>query len=113
MLDLAQRVLHPNDVFALRYVHDARLSPDGRCVAYVISRTVEDDAEEYFEITMEDLATGTRRDINFAGRATYPRWSPDGKRLAFIGAAGNSQRLYVADADRDAIHALTAENYRV
>ena len=113
MPQFAERVLHPNDLLALRYVHDARFSPDGRRVAYVTSRTAEEPAEELFEITIEDLATGAKREIPFPGRATYPRWSPDGKQLAFIGAAGNSQRLYLADPHRDALRALTAESDQV
>jgi len=107
------RVLHPNDVFALKYVHDARLSPDGRHAAFVVSRTVEATGEEFFEITIEELASGARREVPFAGRATSPRWSPDGKRLAFVGTAGRSSRLYVSDADAHDVIPLTPDDRSV
>jgi dipeptidyl aminopeptidase/acylaminoacyl peptidase len=109
MREFTARVLHPNDLFALKYVHDARLSPDGRRVAYVTSRTVEEAAEEFFEITIEELATGARHELAFSGRATFPRWAPDGAHLAFIGVKGNSNRLYLTDANAREITALTPD----
>jgi dipeptidyl aminopeptidase/acylaminoacyl peptidase len=110
MRPFAQRELYPNDLFRLKYVHDARISPDGRSVAYVISRTVEETEDEYFEIAVENLASGTRQEIGFAGCATFPRWSPDGTRLAFIGIKEESSRLYIADAISGAVVALTPDS---
>jgi dipeptidyl aminopeptidase/acylaminoacyl peptidase len=92
MAEFASRVLHPNDLFALEYVHDARLSPDGRRVAYVISRTMEKTGEEPFEIWIAELATGELCKLTFPGNATCPRWSPDGEHLAFIGLKGDVHR---------------------
>ena len=40
----------PNDLFSLRHIRDARLSPDGRFVAYAVSRTVETQNAEYCEL---------------------------------------------------------------
>lgn len=105
--------LQPNDLFALSYVHDARLSPDGRRIAYVISRTVEETGDEFLEIAIEDLASGARREVGFHGRTTFPRWSPDGTRLAFIGEKGQSSRLYLSDANAHDIAALTPEGSNV
>jgi dipeptidyl aminopeptidase/acylaminoacyl peptidase len=105
------RALRPNDLLRLRYVHDARLSPDGRRVAYVTSRTVEESAAELFEITILDLATQARHELSFEGRATQPRWSPDGKSLAFIGSYGSCDRLYLRDVD--GVRALTPEGVMV
>jgi dipeptidyl aminopeptidase/acylaminoacyl peptidase len=107
--EFPERQLRPNDLFALRFLHDARLSPDGSRIAYVISRTVENAGDEYFEITIEEFATGVCHDVAFAGQAMYPRWAPDGNSIAFIGTAGESARLYVADASGNHITALTAD----
>ena len=113
MFEFTPRALHPNDLFELRYVHDARLSPDGRQVAYVTSRTVEGAAEEFFEMGFENLVTGEKRQLNFRGRALSPRWSPDGTRIAFIGIEGQSHRLYVTDTNAQEGVALTPEDCQV
>lgn len=113
MLGFSSRALCPNDLLSLKYVHDARLSPDGRLIACVTSRTLEEPAEEIFEITIEDLATGSKREVSFAGRAQYPRWSPDGTRLSFVGLRDDTQRLYITTLTGQGCVALTPEGMRV
>lgn len=108
----ARRTLRPNDLFALGFVHDAQLSPDGCVVAYVTSRTIEQTQEELFEITLEELSSGRCRSLPFRGRATFPRWSPDGRRLAFVGSSGGDSRVYVAEASTASVSALTPADLR-
>lgn len=109
MTELAERALAPNSLFMLQFVHDARLSPDGRRVAYVTSRTHEASDEELFELTILELAGGPGRRVDFAGNVATPRWSPDGAGLAFVGTVDGANRLYVCDASGDGIRALTPE----
>lgn len=83
--------LRPEDLFDLKYIRAARLSPDGRRVVYAVSRT--DDNEERFEIWIRELATEEKRRLAYPGNATAPRWSPDGGWIAFVG----DERLYAAE----------------
>jgi dipeptidyl aminopeptidase/acylaminoacyl peptidase len=85
----APRPLDSDDLFDLQFLRDARVSPDGRHVAYGVSRT--NDAE-HFEIWIEELRTRQKRRLEFSGNASAPRWSPDGRWLAFCG----NKRLHVA-----------------
>ena len=88
-------------------MHAASLSPDGRHVAYSISRT---DSEEHFETWITELQGGERRQLLYPGNAKTPRWSPDGRTLAFIGDG----RLHVAAFPTLAISpALTPAHSRV
>ncbi len=76
-------VLNPSSLFDLQYVRDARLSPDGHRVAYALSLT--DGDREHFEIRIVGLRHGDVVRLPFPGNAMVPRWSPDGKWLAFFG----------------------------
>ncbi len=50
-------------------------------------------------IALVDAATGERRAVQMPAGATAssPKWSPDGKRVAFIANFDDASRLYVAD----------------
>lgn len=50
-------------------------------------------------ITFQDLATGQKRAVQMpaGARISYMQWSPDGRSLGFVNAAGNGLELWVAD----------------
>lgn len=73
--------LAPDDLFALKYIRDARLSPAGH-IAYAMSYT--EGENERFVICVGEPPMRNVQRLPFHGNATAPRWSPDGKWLAFI-----------------------------
>jgi dipeptidyl aminopeptidase/acylaminoacyl peptidase len=83
------RRLSAEDLFTLRFLRGASLSPDGRHVAYAVSCT---DPDERFEIWIVGTAGGEARRIAYRGNAAAPRWSADGGSIAFVA----DQRLRVA-----------------
>lgn len=92
------RGMIPDDVFALQGVVDPRISPDGVHVSYVVTR-VDREANAYAgTIWLAALdGSGAPRQLTFGPRSdSEPRWSPDGKWLAFISNRdGDSSQLYV------------------
>ncbi|MDR6941321.1 S9 family peptidase [Mucilaginibacter pocheonensis] len=92
--------LKPADIYRIPSVSDPQLSPDGKWVAYSVSivDTAKDkrvshlwmqswDGKEVIELTHGDEAAST------------PRWSPDGKYLAFLSArdSKNGSQLWMID----------------
>jgi len=79
------RPLTPEDLIALAGVGDPQISPDGNLVAYTIARTDLDEDES--ETALWAAPTGEDEPWRMTApgySASRPRWSPDGRRLAFL-----------------------------
>ncbi|MCH8684369.1 alpha/beta hydrolase family protein [Pedomonas mirosovicensis] len=86
----------PRDLFDLEYADDPQISPDGRHIVYVrVSNDIMTDRARR-NLWIIDTQTGEQRPI-LSGTDSYssPRWSPDGKRLAYISSTGGSAQIYV------------------
>src|SRR6185503_5845312 len=72
------------DVYKLRSLGDVQLSPDGRRLAYAVTRR-DGAGRPSSETLIRDLTTGQDTRLgNDATRASGPRWSPDGQTVAFF-----------------------------
>src|SRR4051794_8965220 len=81
----ARRPLKLDDMHRFRDVRDVQLSPDGKWVAYTLS-TVDaaaDKSDTDVWITSWDGKQHLRMTTSTESE-TSPRWSPDGKYLAFL-----------------------------
>lgn len=88
----------PEDVYELTGVADPRLSPDGRLVAFVVTRIDRDESEYRSAIWVvpTDGPESPRRLTSGVKADAAPRFSPDGTRLAFVSDRdGEKKQLYV------------------
>ena len=83
----AQPAKHPlriEDIQKIRDVRDPRCSPDGRSVAYVVSSIDVKEDKSASHIWLAGFDGKNDRQITFGAESeAQPRWSPDGKYLAF------------------------------
>jgi dipeptidyl aminopeptidase/acylaminoacyl peptidase len=80
-----KRPLSVNDIYNIREVRDPQRSPDGKWVAYVVSRAIKETDKNDSDIWMASW-DGTQ-EIQLTSSPdgeSQPRWSPDNKYLAFI-----------------------------
>lgn len=85
----------PADVFDLEHTTDPQISPGGARVAFVRHSfdVMKDKARTRLWVVNAD-GTDLRPLTDGAGNEHSPRWSPDGKRLAYVSDAGGKPQLH-------------------
>lgn len=81
----ARRPLRPNDIYRVREVRDPQRSPDGKWVAYSV--TTADSARDRNDTDVWMASWDGTRNLRLTTTQESegtPRWSPDGRYLAFL-----------------------------
>jgi len=82
---MSKRKIKIDDLRRFKFVSDPQISPDGEVIAFVLSTINHKDDSYERHIWVADCKIGKAKQFTHGvGSDTYPRWSPDGKRLLFL-----------------------------
>ena len=96
----AKRAIRSGDLYHLKDVRDPQISPDGGWVAYTVTAidSAKDKSDNDIWMTSWDGAT-TLRLTSSPESESAPRWSPDGRYLAFLSGRqeGKGAQIWLLD----------------
>jgi len=105
----AGRPMQPQDLYSIKLVSDPQVSPDGRLIAFTVTQADLGRNEIGSDLWLVAAAGGTpRRLTSGSGVDHSPRWSPDGKTLAFISDRGGVENLHIISIAGGEAHQLTS-----
>jgi dipeptidyl aminopeptidase/acylaminoacyl peptidase len=103
-----RRPLEFDDLLRAQRLGDPQISPDGKSVAYVITRANKEENKTDSDIWLVPLAGGDARQLTSSPKHDrHPRWSPDGKWIVFESNRGGPFQLYLIAADGGEARQLT------
>ena len=95
----AARAKHPiafEDLARVQRISDPQVSPDGKWIAYVVGVVDLEANKTNHHIWICPVDGGEPRQLTRGeGSDTRPRWSPDGKSLAFISTRGGNSQVWI------------------
>ncbi|MGH9847738.1 MAG: S9 family peptidase, partial [Blastocatellia bacterium] len=95
----SKRPITFDDLISFKRVADAQISPDGRHVAYVVNAIDKNLNRGKRSIWIVPAAGGEARQLITSDKNDdTPRWSRDGKQLAFLSTRDGAPQIYVASA---------------
>jgi Tol biopolymer transport system component len=98
----SKRAMSPLDLIEVPRVLDPQLSPDGTQVLYVLDRPDWKENRRIGHIWRVKADGSHAVQLTHGQRGeTSPRWSPDGRRIAFLARRGDNEdtQLYLLESD--------------
>ncbi|MCA1722392.1 MAG: serine hydrolase, partial [Actinobacteria bacterium] len=105
----ARRDCTLEDLLGLESLSDPQSAPDGDHVAVVVTRRDPDDDQDRdrTHIDAVDVSTGERRQLTRGPGDRSPRWSPDGRWLAFLRGEDSPAQLWLLPTGGGEARSLT------
>jgi dipeptidyl aminopeptidase/acylaminoacyl peptidase len=98
-LSAQKHALTVDDFLALKNVGDPQVSPDGKSVVYTVGTISLQDNRSTSRLWLATVGTGAAKELSQGpGSDRSPRWSPDGRTLAFLSSREHGPQIWVMPA---------------
>ena len=101
----SKRAIEREDLYRLKVVGDVAISPDGNRVAYVV-KSLDKEKNDYVS-NIHVHEDGESRQYTSGGKDSAPRWSPDGRWLAFQSGRDEKSQIFLMPTNGGEARALT------
>ena len=103
------RPIELEDLFRLKRVGDPQIAPDGKHVAYVVTEVLKDENRTNSDLWLANAdGSGEPRKLTSSPKHDrHPRWSPDGKWIAFESTRDGTPQIFLLAADGGEARKLT------
>ncbi len=104
-----KRKVEIDDLYRFRLLSDPQVSPNGKNVAFVLTRLrkKQDDYASNIWIVPTDKSVEARKFTGSDKRDYNPRWSPDGGELGFISTRSGKPQVWIIRLDGGEARQLT------
>jgi dipeptidyl aminopeptidase/acylaminoacyl peptidase len=102
-----KRAITFDDLISMHRVAQAEISPDGKWLAYTVATPDMDANRNATNLWLAPVAGGDAIQLTRTGKDSSPKWSPDGKAIAFLSARSGNSQVYVLSMEGGEAHPLT------
>ncbi|MFZ0739039.1 MAG: S9 family peptidase [Candidatus Acidiferrales bacterium] len=90
----ARRPITFEDIISMHRIGDPQISPDGQWIAYTVATPDKDANRLVSDIWVIATNGGEPKQLTRGGTDERPRWSPDGRKIAFVSAPDGTPQVY-------------------
>lgn len=105
---MKKKLIEISDLYRLRLVSDPQISPEGDLVVFVVERMDRKEKKYFSTLALVPAGGGRVRPLTIGNKNdTLPRWSPDGRTVAFVSKREESTQIWLLRMDGGEARPLT------